>query len=256
MIGRRHQASASAGRSDPRPGEPVLELAGVDAGYGRVPVLRNASLLVQPHTIVAILGSNGAGKSTLLQVAVGLVRCSKGTVRFEGRDVTSVPAFQRARDGICLIPGGQGVFRTLTVKENLLLGLGGHRVPPPGIAPAVDAFPILGMRMGQVAGTLSGGEQQMLALARAYLTDPRVIFADELSLGLAPIVVDQMFESMEVLARRGTAMVIVEQYANRALAMADTAYVLARGAVAWSGPADDLDHESIMATYMGEGGEK
>lgn len=236
---------------DSRSRTPVLELVGVNAGYGRVPVLRDINLVVDEHSIVAVLGSNGAGKSTLLQVAAGLLRCSEGVVRLDGTDVTKVPAFVRSRRGACLIPGGQGVFRTLTVRENLLLSMGDNAASSVDIQPAVDAFPILGQRLGQLAGTLSGGEQQMLALARAFLTEPRVIFADELSLGLAPLVVEQMFESMQVLAGRGTALVIVEQYANQALAMADTAYVLAQGAVAWTGPAKDLDHESLMATYMG-----
>lgn len=230
---------------------PVLELVGVNAGYGRVPVLRDINLVVDEHSIVTVLGSNGAGKSTLLQVAAGLLRCSAGVVRLDGTDITKVPAFVRSRRGVCLIPGGQGVFRTLTVRENLLLGMGDNAPSNLDIQPAVEAFPILGQRLGQLAGTLSGGEQQMLALARAFLTEPRVIFADELSLGLAPLVVEQMFESMQVLAGRGTSLVIVEQYANQALAMADTAYVLAQGAVAWTGPAQELDEQSLIATYLG-----
>jgi branched-chain amino acid transport system ATP-binding protein len=235
------------------PASAVLELVNVSAGYGRVPVLHDVNVTVNESAIVAILGANGAGKSTLLKVAAGVVRCAGGSVRLEGRDITQVRPHTRAHQGICLIPGGEGVFRTLTVRENLILGTAVSIAGTDGIERAVEAFPILGQRMSQVAGTLSGGEQQMLALARAYLGSPRVIFADELSLGLAPIVVDQMFESMQALASLGTAMVIVEQYASRALAMADSAYVMAQGSVSWSGLANDLDEETLVASYLGGG---
>jgi branched-chain amino acid transport system ATP-binding protein len=231
----------------------VLSVVDVDAGYEKTQVLHGVSLEVPRSTVVALIGANGAGKTTLLRVASGLLVPSRGEVRIDGEDATRQKPYQRAGRGVCLIPEGRGIFRSLTVKENLEL-----QVPPwiedKSIDVAVEAFPILGERIHHAAGSLSGGQQQMLALSRAYLSRPRVILLDEVSMGLAPIVVDQIFESLDRLAASQVALVIVEQYLNRVLAMADSAYLLVRGTITWSGPASDLDVDLVMASYMGEGG--
>lgn len=229
---------------------PLLELSEVVAGYGRSTVLSSVTLQVAPSTVVALLGANGAGKTTLLRVAAGLLRPRHGTVSLSGADITDLPPHQRARRGVCLIPEGRGIFRSLSVRENLEL-----QIPPwiatTDISPALAAFPALGNRLGQVAGTLSGGQQQMVALARAYLAEPRVVLLDEVSMGLAPIVVDQIFASLQALAATGCALVIVEQYVTRALEMADTAYLLDRGSIVYGGPADALDETTMAGTYLG-----
>jgi len=231
---------------------PVLALVGVDAGYAKTQVLHGVDLEVPAGTVVALIGANGAGKTTLLRAASGLLGPSAGCVLVDGTDVTREKPFQRARRGVCLIPEGRGIFRSLTVRENLEL-----QVPPwmddTSIDPAIEAFPALGDRLHQVAGSLSGGQQQMVALSRAYLARPRIILLDEVSMGLAPLIVDRIFESLDQLAATGAALVIVEQYINRVIAMADTAYLLARGEVTWSGPAADLDADVVMANYLGEG---
>lgn len=231
-------------------GQSVLELHAIDAGYGKVAVLQNVNFSVPAGAVVALIGANGAGKTTLLKVASGLLRPKNGTVILDGTEVTRSPTHKRAGLGLCLIPEGRGIFRALSVRENLRLAI------PPwdggiGYDSAVDAFPVLGERMKQTAGTLSGGEQQMLALARAYLASPKVILIDELSLGLAPVLVDRMLDSVQSLASTGTSVVIVEQYVHKALALAELAYVVVRGAITWSGRSCDVDEELLMASYLG-----
>jgi branched-chain amino acid transport system ATP-binding protein len=232
--------------------EPVLELRDVEAGYGGSTVLSNISLSVGQSSAVALLGANGAGKTTLLRVAAGLLRPRRGSVHVKGADVTRMRPHERARRGVCLIPEGRGIFRSLTVKENLEL-----QVPkwagPCDIAPAIDAFPVLGARLHQVAASMSGGQQQMLSMARAYLARPDVVLLDEVSMGLAPLIVEQIFESLGVLATTGCALVIVEQYVTRALEMAETAYLLNKGALVYAGPAADLDEDAMARGYLGAG---
>jgi branched-chain amino acid transport system ATP-binding protein len=233
-------------------GDAGLELVAVTAGYGGAPVLREVSIRVPKSSAIAVLGANGAGKTTTMKVAAGLLRADAGTVLIDGENVAGIPTHNRARRGLCLIPEGRGIFRSLTVKENLEL-----QIPPwvddPDIGAAIDHFPILGKRLGQVAGSLSGGQQQMLALCRAYLSRASLVLLDELSLGLAPVVVDEIFESMAALRAGGAALLIVEQYVSRALLMADSAYLLNRGAVAWHGPAAELDEATMAASYLGYG---
>jgi branched-chain amino acid transport system ATP-binding protein len=232
----------------------ALELRSVSAGYGASAVLHDVSIGVPRSSVVALLGPNGAGKTTTLRVAAGLLRPASGTVVLGGKEVTRLAPFRRARQGVCLIPEGRGIFRSLTVRENLEL-----LIPPwrkdRSIDPAVQAFPILGQRLAQVAGSLSGGQQQQLALARAFLSAPEVVLLDEVSMGLAPVIVDQIFESFKLLASTGVALVLVEQYVSRALEMADTAYLMARGAIAWSGPAAALDTDAITRAYLGHADE-
>ena len=237
----------------PAPGEsvdPVLALEDVTAGYGETVVVRQVTLSVPRSGVVALLGPNGAGKTTLLRTAAGLLRPMAGRVRLAGVDVTGRRPHQLARAGLCHLPEGRGIFPSLSVAENLLLA-----APKGGRAGAVEVvaekFPALRSRDRQLAGSLSGGEQQMLALARAFLTEPAVVVVDEPSLGLSPIVVDQIFESLEAVVHSGTAVLLVEQYVDRALALADTVYLLNRGAIVFCGAAGELSGSDIFERYLG-----
>jgi branched-chain amino acid transport system ATP-binding protein len=234
---------------------PVLQLAAVDAGYGRATVLRDVSVAVQAGRILALLGPNGAGKTTLLRTAAGILRPTAGQVLVDGRDLTKAAPNRRARAGLCLIPEGRGIFPSLTVRENLRI-----QVPPwrkdKATDRVLDVFPILRERLNQTAGTMSGGQQQMLSLARAYLSGPRVVLLDEVSMGLAPKVVDEIFETVHNLAATGVALVLVEQYVNRALELAHDVVLLDRGTVAFDGPADSLDQAAVLRGYLGIGHDK
>ena len=231
-------------------GEPVLEFAGVTAGYGRTTVLRDVSFAVAPGTVTAMLGANGAGKTTVLRTASGLVRPTSGEVRIGGVVANRRAPNQRAKDGFCLIPEGRGVFRSLSVRDNLRL-----QVPPwrrgAAVDEAIEAFPVLGERVSQIAGTMSGGQQQMLALARAYLAKPAIVALDEVSMGLAPKIVDEIFVSLRTLASAGIALLIVEQYVHRALELADQVVLMDHGSTSYVGSASDLDEAELMRTYLG-----
>jgi branched-chain amino acid transport system ATP-binding protein len=253
--------SLAAGRpaeSAAHPDSPALRLSEVEAGYGNTTVLRGVNLTVSRGQIVALLGPNGAGKTTLLRAASGLLKPSRGTVHVAGKDLTDAPAHRHARAGLCLIPEGRGIWRHLTVRENLRL-----QVPPwsrdtaidTAIDTAVDIFPILGQRIRQSAGTLSGGQQQMLALARAFLSDPDVVLLDEVSMGLAPKIVDEIFQALGRLSERGVALLIVEQYVNRALETAHQVVLLDRGSVSFAGPPSELDEGAVLRGYLGTGAE-
>ena len=231
-------------------GAPVLELAGICAGYGPTTVLRDVSLTVPRGGIVALLGPNGAGKTTLLRTASGLLKPSRGSVRVNGADLTGAPANARARAGLCLIPQGRGVFAALTVRDNLRLQVPRH-AGDTSFERALEAFPILRDRLRQTAGTLSGGQQQMLAMARCYLANPGVALLDEVSMGLAPKVVDELFATLRHLASTGVALLLVEQYVTRALAMADAVVLLDRGRVAFSGAPEDLERDAVLRGYLG-----
>jgi branched-chain amino acid transport system ATP-binding protein len=228
----------------------MLELRRVNAGYGGTRVLRNVTLRVPDGAVVALLGANGAGKTTLLRVAAGLVRPDDGQLVIDGVDVTGQAPNRLVRHGVCHVPEGRGVFPSLTVRENLVVQAppGQHAV---AIEKAASAFPILGKRLAQVSGTLSGGEQQMLALARAYIQSPKVILLDEVSMGLAPLIVDEIFEFLTRLAAAGAALLLVEQYVTKALALADYVYLLQRGEVAFVGEPGELDGEDLFARYLG-----
>ena len=241
-------AAPSAGHTDAP--DPVLELSNITAGYGETVVLRQVSLTVPRSGAVALLGPNGAGKTTLLRTAAGLLEPMGGRVLLGGVDMTGRRPHQMARAGLCHLPEGRGIFPSLSVAENLLLA-----APRGTRADAADVvgekFPVLGSRRKQLAGSLSGGEQQMLALARAFLTEPAVVVVDEPSLGLSPIVVGQIFESLEVIVASGTAVLLVEQYVNRALELADAVYLLNRGTVVFSGAAGELSDSDIFERYLG-----
>jgi len=223
-------------------------LDGVTAGYGDTTVLRNVTLRVPAGATVALLGPNGAGKTTLLRVASGLLKPWTGRLVIDGLDATSAAPHTLVDHGVCHVPEGRGVFPSLTVRENLLLQVSAKDAD--SIGRAVDAFPILGERMSQVAGTLSGGQQQMLALARAYLSNPSVILLDEVSMGLAPKIVDEIFEFLHRLSEAGSALLLVEQYVTRALAVADYVYMLNKGQVTFCGEPGELNDDDVFASYL------
>ena len=228
----------------------MLELHGIEAGYGaRHTVLRDVSLAIQPGTVAAVLGPNGAGKTTMLRVASGLLRPTAGTVLLGGEDVTRTPPSARARRGLCHIPDSRGVYPTLTVRENLVLS-SRKGEEAAALERATAAFPVLGEKLGQRAGQLSGGQQQMLSLVRAYLTNPTLVLVDEASMGLAPVVVDQIFEFLGQLTASGTGLLIVEQYVSRALALADTVYVMNKGRVAFAGKSAEIT-DDLFLHYLG-----
>ncbi len=228
----------------------MLELDAVTAGYGETVVLRGVSLSVPDSSVVALLGPNGAGKTTLLRTASGLLKPMAGRVRLGGEDVTGKKPYEMTRRGLCHLPEGHGIFPSLTVKENIVLDA------PKGrerecIEKAGEHFPVLATRLTQQAGSLSGGEQQMLSLLRAYFSDPTVVVVDEASLGLSPVLVDQVFEALSGIVASGASMLIVEQYVTRVLGIADTAYILHRGQIAFSGAASELQGEEVFERYLG-----
>lgn len=232
-------------------GNLALELRDVSSGYGEVTVLRNISMRVPAGSIHCVLGPNGAGKTTLLKTVSGQLRPSAGSVHLDGTDVTREPSFQRANRGLCHIPEGRGIFRNLTVKENIRLYV------PPGasvdeaVERAAASFPIIGARLNQRAGTLSGGQQQILAMTRAYLCNPRLVLVDEASLGLAPLVVDEIFAFLEEVAAQGCSLLIVDQFVERALNFASQAYVLNRGEIVFAGEPAELREGDVFARYLG-----
>jgi branched-chain amino acid transport system ATP-binding protein len=231
----------------------LLEMKGVAGGYGQSRVIHGVDLVVREGAVVALLGANGAGKTTLLRMASGQLKPAAGTIRIVGEDMTRKAPEKRARAGLCHLPEGRAIFPALSVRENLDL-----LVPPwrkdRNLDEVMQIFPRLGERLKQRAGSLSGGEQQMLALARAFLADPLVVLADELSMGLAPVAVDEVFEALRRLCERGVALLLVEQYVNRALDMADIVYLLRRGEVAASGPASAIDGDAVISAYLGVDG--
>ena len=228
----------------------VLRIESLSAGYGRTEVLRDVTLGVPAGSVAALLGPNGAGKTTLLRTAAGLLRPSAGSVQLNGTDVTKRRPAERSRGGLCLIPEGRGIFPNLTVRENLVLQVPRGRKDA-ALDDALEAFPVLKERLGQVAGTMSGGQQQQLALSRCYLAAPAVVLLDEVSMGLAPKVIDDIFEALRKLAAKGVALLLVEQYVHRALEMADVVYLLNRGQVTFSGPPSELDEDELMRGYLG-----
>jgi branched-chain amino acid transport system ATP-binding protein len=229
----------------------MLEVQSLTGGYGESTVLRDVSLKVPASSVVALLGPNGAGKSTTLRMVSGLLRPRSGTVMLDDVDVTRLRSSQRVRKGLCHLPEGRGVFPSLSVRENLVLfSPKGHESE--AFDEAVDAFPVLGERRKQAAGTLSGGEQQMLSLARAYVSHPRLVLVDEASLGLAPLVVDSIFAFLERMVQEGMALLLVEQYVSRALKLASWVYVLHKGELVFSGASDELDEDRIFTLYSGE----
>jgi branched-chain amino acid transport system ATP-binding protein len=234
---------------------PVLELDRVSVSYGAMRALSEVDLVVPAGCVVALLGANGAGKTTTLRTVSGLVRAARGRVRLDGRDISADPPHAIAAAGVVHVPEGRGIFRSLSVQENLSMaayGAGQGRDPAATTAEAVALFPVLGERLSQLAGTLSGGEQQMLALARALVARPRLLMLDEISMGLAPMVTAQLFDTIRASKAAGTAMLLVEQYVDAALELADYAYVLEKGRIVDMGEPADLRGGSALAdAYLG-----
>ncbi len=230
--------------------QPTLKLENVTAGYGETTVLWDIDLEVPPSTVVALLGPNGAGKTTLLRAASGLTAVSRGRVSMNGEDVTKNHMDALARRGLCHIPEGRGVFPSLTVKENLTL-FSPRRKEKECLEQAAAAFPVLGSRMSQVAGSLSGGDQQMLAIVRSYISDPRLVLVDEASMGLAPVIVDKLFEFLARIASEGTSLLLVEQYVYRALGLAQRVYLLNHGRIVGTGTPAELEGQDIFERYLG-----
>ncbi len=228
----------------------MFVLEDVHAGYGGTAVLRGIDLIVPDSSVVALLGANGAGKTTLLRVASGLLHARSGRLLLDGEDVSRLSPHELVARGICHVPEGRGVFPSLTVRDNLMLQSPAGREQQ-SIDLAVSAFPRLGERLSQLAGTMSGGEQQMLALARTYVQSPRLVLLDEVSMGLAPTIVDEIFEFLGLLRDQGASLLLVEQYVTRALAVADYVYLLNRGEVAFAGEPAELEGEDVFAQYVG-----
>lgn len=234
---------------------PMLELDDVYASYGPFRALFGVSLTVGRGEAVALLGANGMGKTTVARVASGLVKPSSGTVSLEGIDVTGRPTRDFARLGVAHAPEGRSVFATFTVEENLTLsfrGSLGRAGVSGGLDRAYELFPKLGLRRKQVAGTLSGGEQRMLSLARVMVEAPKLLVADELSLGLAPIIVDEVYQLLATIRDGGTSLLIVEQQIGPALRLCSRAVLLDRGAVRWDGDAEGAADVMADAMFQGE----
>lgn len=230
--------------------DPVLELVGIRAGYGGIQVVHGVDLMVPAGKVMALLGPNGAGKSTTLAVAGGFHEPTHGEVRLAGRRVNGAPADALARAGLCTIPEGKGIFPNLTVRENLLMATHTGQSFSHVEDVAYERFPRLAERRSQTAGTMSGGEQQMLAMARALATDPAVLLLDELSMGLAPIIVDQLYELVADIARSGVSILLVEQFAHSALGVADLAAIMVHGQIRAVGAPDMIESE-LSDAYLG-----
>ena len=237
----------------------MLEVRGLHAGYGAVRVLRDVDLHVAEGETVAVLGANGAGKSTLMQSLVGIVKPSAGAIRFEGRDIAGSPPEKIVRGGLTLVPEGRRVLARLTVRENLRMGAFARRdkgSTAEAIERYLEMFPILAERQNQLAGTLSGGEQQQLVICRALMGQPRLLLLDEPSLGLAPVVVEQVFELLvDLKAKEGLTVVIVEQNVSEVLEISDRAYVMEHGRLVSEGTTEEIKTAAIRLEQSYLGGE-
>jgi branched-chain amino acid transport system ATP-binding protein len=233
----------------------ILEVENLHVSYGSVKAVRGVSLTLEKGEIITLIGANGAGKSTTLRAIMGLVARSAGTVRYRGKDLAGRPTYRIVRDKMTLVPEGRAVFANLTVKENLELGAYSRREAETGeeLERVFTIFPRLKERFRQRAGTLSGGEQQMLAIGRALMSRPDVLLLDEPSLGLAPMLVHTIFESIEDINRKGASVLLVEQNANAALKHSHRAYVLETGVVTLSGPSAEIATDpKVKEAYLGE----
>jgi branched-chain amino acid transport system ATP-binding protein len=237
----------------------MLSIDGIDVFYGPIQALRTLSLEVRDREMVALLGANGAGKTTTLRAISGLIPVANGSVSFDGALLSGLPAHKIVTRGVAHVPEGRELFAQLSVLDNIKMGYWAKRAERGGYQRMVDRvmdhFPILRERSQQAAGTLSGGEQQMLVMARALMSSPTLLIVDELSLGLAPMIVSQLFDILRTVNRDlGTAVLLVEQFVHMALANTDRAYVLAKGEVAFAGESKDmLQDEALLETYLGGG---
>ena len=238
---------------------PLLHVDGVTAGYGKIEVLHDLTIAVPEGSVVALLGPNGAGKTTTLRAISGTIPLRSGAVRLEGKRLHGQSTFAIARQGVVLVPEGRGVFPGLNVRENLAIAARAGRQSNGSsrherVERVLESFPRLKERIDQRAGTLSGGEQQMLALSRAFLAEPRVLLMDEISMGLAPRIVEQLFDSVATLKEQGMTILLVEQYLTYALRLADVCYILAKGRVSFVGEPDELRADDrLVSSYLGTG---
>lgn len=232
------------------PTAPILELENVHAAYGRIEVLRGVTFKVPTGSVVALLGPNGGGKTTTLKVASGQMASTAGTVKLAGKVVNGAPSDALARVGMCTVPEGRGIFPNLTVEENLKLCAYAGSSESAIQDAAYQRFPRLGERRKQLAGSMSGGEQQMLALSRALSTNPALVLCDELSMGLAPLIVRELYESVSQLASEGVSVLVIEQFAKTALAVSDYGVVMVHGKVTAVGEPADLE-EAVAEAYLG-----
>ena len=232
----------------------LLDLDGLDVGYGDFQALFGIDLHVAEAETVSIIGANGAGKSTLLKSIVGLVQPMRGDIRYDGSSIASTPAHKRVAQGIALVPEGRRIFASLSVEENIVIGGDVGRPGPWNKQRVLEAFPLLTRLLNRTGEGLSGGERQTLAIARALMANPRLLLLDEVSLGLAPIVVRQVYEAVPVIKAQGTTVLIVEQDVNQALAVADRFYCLLEGRIALTGKPTEVSKEQITEAYFGMSG--
>ena len=235
-------------------GDKMLDVYNINVFYGAIHAITNITFQVNEGEIVALIGANGAGKSTTLKTLSGLLRSKSGSIKFCGEDIMRMPADKIVTRGLAQVPEGRRVFLQMSVEENLEMGA--YTQPASSVAPGLENvyehFPRLKERRRQVAGTLSGGEQQMLAMGRALMSAPKLLMMDEPSMGLAPILIDQIFEIIEELHRAGTTILLVEQNAQKALSIADRAYVLETGSITMSGTGQELLHDdNVRKAYLG-----
>jgi branched-chain amino acid transport system ATP-binding protein len=229
----------------------LLEVEELDQFYGDLQALFGITMHIDEGEIVAIIGANGAGKSTLLRTVAGVMPTSSGTVRFDSRAILDRPAYARVPDGISLVPEGRRIFPSLSVRENLMIGAFGKRRGPWSLGRVYELFPMLTRLAKRSAAVLSGGEQQAVAIGRALMANPRLLLMDEISLGLAPIVVKDLYAAVPAIAAAGTTLVIVEQDVGQALRIADRAYCFLEGRISLQGKATELGRDAIRTAYFG-----
>lgn len=232
-------------------GQSLLGVSGLDAWYGDFQALFGVSISVAEGEVVAIIGANGAGKSTLLGTIAGLLPRTAGSVTFDGRELAGMPAHRRVALGISMVPEGRRIFPSLSVEENLLVGAQARRPGPWTVAAVLELFPLLADKRQRGGGQLSGGEQQALAIGRGLMANPRLLLLDEVSLGLAPIVVRRIYEALPAIRAAGITVVLVEQDIGQALGAADRVYCLLEGRVALESAPAELDRDRIAAAYFG-----
>ena len=234
----------------------MLEVKDLHVHYGVIEAIKGIDFEVNKGEVIALIGANGAGKTTILHTVTGLIQPTKGTITFEGKDITKTPVYKIVSLGMAHVPEGRRVFAQLSVYENLLMGAYTRKDKEEienTLRIVYDRFPRLEERKGQMAGTLSGGEQQMLAMGRALMSHPNIILMDEPSMGLSPIFVNEIFDIIQQVSKTGTTVLLVEQNAKKALSIADRAYVLETGKIVLTGDAKELmDNESIKKAYLGE----
>jgi branched-chain amino acid transport system ATP-binding protein len=241
---------------DAAPAQALLQVEQLALAYGGIQAVKGVDLQVFPGELVSLIGSNGAGKTTTLKAITGGMRALTGRILYQGADIAGQGAWDLVRQGLCMVPEGRGIFGRMTILENLQMGAyirDGAAQIQADIDRIFTTFPRLKERRGQLAGTLSGGEQQMLAMGRALMAQPKLLLLDEPSMGLAPLMVDKIFEVIQSVAAQGMTVLLVEQNARRALQIANRAYVMESGLITLSGPAKDLlDDPKVRAAYLGE----